>query len=218
MARRTSKSLTRSLPPDAASCGPAGHQGAGKSRCIPRSVAGAYARVAGDMDRPHLGHYAVTGGACAVVASRPQGPPCPTTATDERPKGHQGFGRSIRPAWWSGPAMWPSGCMGCWLWPLRCLALPWQRWWLTAHCRPCPAWARRYVAISYSSITAPWGGAVTALCVRSPGRARAVCRPRDRCDPRPHGTLARGRPTRSRARGRPAHDPQDKRALRARTP
>ena len=32
MARRTSKSLTRSLPPDEAACGPDGHQGTRESR------------------------------------------------------------------------------------------------------------------------------------------------------------------------------------------
>ena len=42
MARRTSKSLTRSPPPDEALCGPAGHQGTRESRCIPCRVAGAY--------------------------------------------------------------------------------------------------------------------------------------------------------------------------------
>ena len=34
MVRRTSKSLTRSLPPDEASCGPAGHQSARASHRI----------------------------------------------------------------------------------------------------------------------------------------------------------------------------------------
>ena len=70
MAMRTSKSLTRSLPPDEASCGPAGHQSARASRHIHRSVEGASARVAGVIDRPNLGQYAGAGGACAVVPQR----------------------------------------------------------------------------------------------------------------------------------------------------
>ena len=61
---------TRSLPPDEASCGPAGHQSARASRHIHRSVEGASARVAGVIDRPNLGQYAGAGGACAVVPQR----------------------------------------------------------------------------------------------------------------------------------------------------
>jgi hypothetical protein len=219
MARRTSKSLTRSPPPDEASCGPAGHQGACKSRCIPRSVAGAYARVAGVMDRPHLGQYAEARGVCRRAIAARKGHRAPQPRPTSGTRDTKDSAASIRPAWWSGPTMWNSGFMGCWSWPLCCLALPWQRWWLTAHCRHCPAWARWYAAISCSSITATWCGAVTSVCVRSPRRALAVCRPRDRYDPRRHAASMRRRHERSRARGsRPAHDTQDRRALRGRTP
>jgi hypothetical protein len=144
MARRTSKSLTRSPPPDEAACGPAGHRGACTSRCIPRSVAGAYARVAGCYGSS--ASWAICGSwwrvcRCAVAARRGHRAPQPRPTSGTRYT--KDSAASIRPAWRSGPAMWNSGFMGCWSWPLRCLALPWQRWWLTAKCRRCPALARR---------------------------------------------------------------------------
>jgi hypothetical protein len=119
---------------------------------------------------------------------------------------------------WSRPATWNSGSMGCWLWPIPCRAPPWQRWWPRAPCRRCPALARWHGAISHSSIIVPRCGAVTSVCVPSPMRTLAVCQPRGRRDPRRHVASARRRHAQSRARGRPVHDIQDRRALRARTP
>ena len=141
MARRTSKSLTRSLPPDEASCGPAGHQGTRDSRV-----------------------------SLAALRERRHG--------------------------------WRV------VWNVR----------FVCHRQALPGLARRHGALSHSSIMAPRCGSVTSVCVPSLMRTLAVCRPRGRRDPRRHVASARRRHARPRARGKPAHDTQDRHALRARTP
>jgi hypothetical protein len=100
----------------------------------------------------------------------------------------------------------------------RCMSPPLQRpWWPRAHGRRCPALPRRHAAISHSSITATRCGSLTFVCVPSLMRTLVVYRPRGRRDPRRYVASARRRPARSRVLGRPAHDTQDRPALRART-
>src|SRR4029434_11260091 len=65
--------------------------------------------------------------------------------------------------------------MGCWSWSIPCRAPPWQRWWPRAHCRRCPALARRYGAIACSSITATRCGSATYVCAPCPMSRLAVC-------------------------------------------
>ena len=95
-ARRTSKSLTRSPPPDEAACGPAGHQGSCAIRHIHRSVEGASARVAGGVDRPHRVPYVGAGGACAVVPQQLAGATVPNNRDRRAAHGAPRMGYAVK--------------------------------------------------------------------------------------------------------------------------
>jgi hypothetical protein len=154
----------------------------------------AHARVA---ETHPSGHHSTAGSVLLTEAQGTAGLPVPLR--------HAGPSRHVSPE-------------GVHLAEARCMSLPLQRpWWPSTYGRRCPALARRHGALSHFSIMVPRWGAVTSVCVPSPRRTLAVYRPRGRRDPRRQAAAARRRHTRSRARGKPTHDTQDRRVLRART-